>query len=68
MSDSGLEITKAAMDEFRDIQKYMTLAKKENAKETYAEMKSKYLYLKALLIVAGVNRSEERRVGKECRL
>ena len=34
MSDSGLEITKAAMDEFRDIQKYMTLAKKENAKET----------------------------------
>lgn len=55
MSDSGLEITKAAMDEFRDIQKYMTLAKKENAKETYAEIKNKYLYLKALLIVAGVN-------------
>lgn len=28
---SGLEIIKAAMDEFKKIQEYMILAKKENA-------------------------------------
>ncbi len=52
---SGLEITKAAMDEFENIQRYMVLAKKENATETYAELKRRYLYLKALLNVSGVN-------------
>lgn len=31
---SGLEIIKAAMDEFKKIQEYMILAKKENAAET----------------------------------
>lgn len=33
----------------------MTIAKKENAIETYAELKSEYLSLKALLNVIGVN-------------
>ena len=51
---SGLEIIKAAMDEFKKIQEYMILAKKENAAETYAKMKDEYLTLKALLNTAGV--------------
>lgn len=52
---NGLEITKAAIDDFEDIQKYMLLARKENAAETYAALKTKYLSLKAILTVAGVN-------------
>ena len=52
---NGLEITKAAIDDFKKIQKYMLLAKKENAAETYAELRDEYLALKALLNVSGVN-------------
>lgn len=52
---NGLEIVKAAIDDFKDIQEYMLLAKKENAAETYAKLKKKYLSLKAILTVAGVN-------------
>lgn len=52
---NGLEITKAAIDDFKKIQKYMLLAKEENAKKTYAELKDEYLALKALLQVSGVN-------------
>lgn len=52
---NGLEITKAALDDFKKIQAYMHLAKKENAIETYAELKKEYLTLKAVLNVAGVN-------------
>lgn len=49
------EIMKNAMDEFKKIQKYMLLAKKENAVETYAELKDEYLVLKALLNSLSVN-------------
>ena len=52
---NGLEIIKAAIDDFEDIQKYMLLARKENATEKYAELKTKYLSLKAMLTIAGVN-------------
>lgn len=52
---NGLEITKAAIDDFKKIQRYMILARKENAVETYAELKEEYLSLKAILNVAGVN-------------
>ena len=51
----GLGITKAAIDDFKEVQEYMALAKKENATETYAKLKRKYLSLKAVLNVAGVN-------------
>ena len=51
----GAAIIKNAMDEFRDIQEYMALARKENAVETYAKLKDKYLLLKALLTSLGVN-------------
>lgn len=52
---NSLEIAKAAIDDFKEIQEYMALAKKENASETYAKLKKKYLSLKAILNVAGVN-------------
>lgn len=52
---SGIEVIKAALDDFRKIQTYMLLARKENAMETYAELKKEYLTLKALLNVSGVN-------------
>ena len=32
---SGIEVTKTALDDFKKIQKYMLLARKENATETY---------------------------------
>ncbi len=52
---NGLEITKTALDDFKKIQKYMLLAKEENAEKTYAELKDEYLTIKAMLNVAGVN-------------
>ena len=55
---NGLEIAKAAIEDFKKIQRYMLLAKKENATETYAELKEEYLSLKAILNVAGVNLAE----------
>ena len=53
MNDAA--IMKNTMDEFKEIQEYMALAKKENAVETYAKLKDEYLALKAILQVAGVN-------------
>lgn len=55
---SGLEITKGALDDFKKIQDYMLLARKENALETYAKLKDEYATLKALLNVSGVNLTE----------
>lgn len=52
---NGLEIAKAAIEDFKKIQEFMLLAKKENAAETYAKLKDEYLSLKAILNVAGVN-------------
>lgn len=52
---TGVEVAKAAIDDFNKIQRYMQLAKKENATETYAELKEEYLSLKAILEVCGVN-------------
>ena len=52
---NGLEIMKAASDDFKKIQDYMILAKEENAERTYAKLKDEYLSLKAILTVAGVN-------------
>lgn len=55
---SGIEVTKAALDDFAKVQRRMLLAKKENAAETYADLKEEYITLKALLNVAGVNLTE----------
>ena len=59
---TGIEVTKAALDDFKKIQRYMLLAKKENAQETYAELKEEYLSLKAILQVAGVNLTDIDRI------
>lgn len=59
---SGIEVIKAALDDFKKIQRYMLLAKKENATETYAELKEEYLTLKALLNVSGVNLTDIDRI------
>ena len=55
MPSTNLEIAKKAIDDFKEIQRYMAIAKEENAVKTYAELKKKYLSLKAILNVAGVN-------------
>ena len=52
---NGAEIIKNAMDEFKDIQEYMIVAREEKAVRTYSMLKKKYLYLKALLNSLGVN-------------
>ena len=52
---SNAEIAKDTIEQFKKVQRYMVIAKKENAAETYAELKSDYLSLKALLNVIGVN-------------
>ncbi|MCM1121938.1 MAG: hypothetical protein NC416_05095 [Eubacterium sp.] len=52
---NSLEIAKTAIEDFKKIQRYMIIAKEENAEKTYAELKREYLSLKAILNVAGVN-------------
>lgn len=52
---NNAEIIKIAIEDFGEIQDYMLLARKENATETYAKLKKKYISLKALLNVLGVN-------------
>ena len=52
---NGAEIMKNALDEFKNIQEYMMLAKEETAVRTYARLKDQYLLLKALLTSLGVN-------------
>ena len=55
---SGIEVTKAALDDFAKVQRRMLLAKEENAVKTYSDLKEEYITLKALLNVAGVNLTE----------
>lgn len=55
---NNAEIAKTTIDDFREIQRYMTIAKEENATRTYAELRKKYISLKALLNVLGVNMTD----------
>ncbi len=55
---NAAEVIKNAMDEFKDIQEYMLIAREENATKTYARLKKKYIYLKALLNSLSVNLTE----------
>lgn len=59
---AGIEVTKAALDDFAKVQRRMLLARKENAVETYADLKEEYLTLKALLNVSGVNLTDIDRI------
>ncbi len=58
MPSANLEIAKNAINNFKEIQEYMFSAKEENAEKTYTKLKKKYLALKAILNVAGVNFSD----------
>lgn len=55
---TGLEVTKAAIDDFQKIQAHMKNAKEENAIKTYEGLKKDYKSLKAILQVSGVNLTE----------
>lgn len=55
---SDLEITQKAIEDFVKVQRNMMLARKENAVETYANLKEDYISLKVFLTVAGVNLTE----------
>lgn len=52
------EIIQRGIEEFREVQDYMILAKEENATKTYAKLKDKYISLKALLNSLGVNMAD----------
>ena len=52
------EIIRDAIYDFQKIQKRMLLARKENAVETYEDLKEDYISLKALLTSLGVNITE----------
>ncbi len=54
---NNAEIMQRGLEDFREVQRYMILARKENATETYAELKGKYITLKALLNGLGINMS-----------
>ena len=52
------EMMQKNVEEFSRLQSYMLLARKENATETYAKLKKKYISLKALLNSLGVNMTD----------
>ena len=52
---SNAEIVKDTVEQFKKVQRYMLLAKEENATRTYSELKDDYVSLKAVLNVMGVN-------------
>lgn len=49
------EIIQRGLEDFKNIQQHMLIAKEENAIRTYASLKRDYLTLKALLNSMGVN-------------
>lgn len=49
------EIIQKGIEDFKNIQQHMLLAKEENATRTYASLKEQYLSLKVLLNSLGVN-------------
>lgn len=50
-----LEVAEHTLNEFQNVQDCMLTAKEENATKTYDKLKTRYLFLKALLQTAGVN-------------
>lgn len=50
------EMIKISIEEFSRLQNYMIVADKES--ESYKRMKDRYIELKAILTVSGVNLSE----------
>ncbi len=54
----SLEMIERNINDFQRVQRRMILAKKENATETYNDLKEEYISLKAILNVAGVDLNE----------
>lgn len=52
------EIIQKGIEDFKNIQRHMFIAKEENASKTYASLKDDYIFLKALLNSLGVNLTE----------
>ena len=52
---SNAEFVKDTVEQFKKVQRYMLLAREENAAKTYSELKDDYISLKAVLNVMGVN-------------
>ena len=59
---NSFEIIDRSIRDFRIVQRRMMLAKKENAKETYEDLKEEYISLKAALTSFGVNLTEIDRI------
>lgn len=55
---NNAEIMQRAMEDFREVQEYMAVAREENATKTYARLKRKYATLKALISSLGVNMAD----------
>ena len=53
-----IDLADRNIKDFLSIQKYMLLAKEENAERTYQGLKDEYDYLKASLIALGINLTE----------
>ena len=52
------EIIQKGIEDFKNIQRHMLIAREENAIKTYASLKDDYLSLKALLSSLGVNMTD----------
>lgn len=52
------EIIQRGIEDFKNVQRHMLIAKEENATKTYASLKDDYISLKALLNSLGVNLTE----------
>ncbi len=52
------EIIQKGIEDFKNIQRHMLIAKEENASKTYASLKDDYISLKALLNSLGVNMTD----------
>ena len=52
---SNAEIVKDTAEQFKKVQRYLLLAKEENATKTYTKLQRQYFSLKALLNSMGVN-------------
>ena len=52
------EIIQKGLEDFKNIQRHMLIAKEENATKTYASLKDDYISLKTLLNSLGVNMTD----------
>ena len=52
---NNAEIIQRGLEDFKNVQQHMLIAKEEKAMRTYASLKRYYLTLKALLNSLGVN-------------